>query len=100
MHVLSKPIIKAFIELHPESAEAFSTWYAVVAAMEWNNFQDIKQTYNSVDLIGDNHYVFNVGGNNYRVIALVFFPGKRFYIRGIYTHREYDRLTRKQILAM
>lgn len=100
MHVLSRPIIKAFTALHPESEEAFNIWYAVVDAMDWNSFQDIKQTYNSVDLIGDNHYVFNVAGNNYRVIALVFFPGKRFYIRGIYTHKEYDRLTKKQILAM
>ena len=51
-------------------------------------------------LIGDNHYVFNVKGNHYRLIALVFFPTKRIYIRGIFTHAEYSKLSKKDILKL
>ncbi|UOR07465.1 type II toxin-antitoxin system HigB family toxin [Hymenobacter aerilatus] len=100
MRTISRSIINAFIARYPESAEVLRTWYAIVDAADWSTFQDMKDTFNTVDLIGDNHYVFNVGGNKYRIIALIFLPSRRVYLRAILTHKEYDKLSRKQILEM
>jgi mRNA interferase HigB len=52
----------------------------------------MKKTFNPVDAIGDKRFVFNIKGNNYRLIALVLFVPKFVYIRFIGTHTEYDKI--------
>jgi mRNA interferase HigB len=52
----------------------------------------MKKTFNSVDSIGNNRFVFNIKGNNYRLIAIIIFASKKVYIRFIGTHGEYDKI--------
>lgn len=59
---------------------------------EWDCFADVKDTFNSVDNVGNQHYVFNIKGNNYRLIAVIKFTIKTIFIRFIGTHREYDKI--------
>ena len=54
----------------------------------------------ATDYIADNRYVFNIKGNHYRLIAMIFFPTKQVYIRGIYTHAQYSKLSKKQITVL
>ena len=60
---------------------------------EYNrHFSDIKNTFNSVDNVGNNRYVFNVKGNHYRIVAVVKFVFKRVFIRWVGNHKDYNRL--------
>ncbi len=59
---------------------------------KWGNIQDIKKTFNSVDYAGNKRYVFNIGGNNYRLVAMIFFEVGHLYIRFVGTHAEYDKI--------
>lgn len=53
---------------------------------------DVKHSFGSVDLIGAQRYVFNIGGNKFRLVVVVQFNHDCVYIRFIGTHSEYDKI--------
>ncbi len=57
------------------------------------NFPDIRATFNSVDSVGNQHYVFNIKGNDFRLIVVIQFKHGYVYIRFVGTHAEYDKIT-------
>lgn len=73
MVIISKTVLNRFSEDHPNATSALNDWYDIVKAADWRNLAAIKQTFNSVDYVADNRYVFNIKGNQYRLVALVFF---------------------------
>ena len=92
MVILSKPIIREFGSRHPAAAKPLNYWYALVLAADWRNLADIRAIYNSVDFVGNERYVFNIGGNKFRLVARILFPARTVYIKFIGTHQEYDRI--------
>ena len=92
MRVITFATIRDFVKKHPASVVPFAEWYAKAKAAKWGNIQDIKKTFNSVDYAGNKRYVFNIGGNNYRLVAMIFFEVGHLYIRFVGTHGEYDKI--------
>ena len=84
--------IQQFSKLYPDSDIPLRNWYKAVAESNWNCFADMKQTFGSVDNVGNSRFVFNIKGNTYRLIAIVIFASKKVYIRFIGTHKDYDRI--------
>ncbi|MDR0828875.1 MAG: type II toxin-antitoxin system HigB family toxin [Prevotellaceae bacterium] len=78
---------------HPDAKNALEEWFNKTKGAQWNNFADVKNTFHSADSIGNKRYVFNIKGNNYRLITIVLFVPKFVYIRFIGTHSEYDKIT-------
>ena len=97
MRIIAFRTIKDFIKIRPEANAPLIEWHAKAKESEWTCFQDIRKTFNSVDYVGNKHYVFNVGGNNYRLVAMIFFEVKQLYIRFIGTHEEYNKIDCKNI---
>lgn len=81
-----------FVIKHADAKESLNEWYLKTKNRLWTNFQDIKQTFNSVDYIKNDLYVFNINGNKYRIVARIFFQNHNVYIRFIGTHTAYDKL--------
>ncbi|ASS49371.1 MAG: addiction module toxin RelE [Candidatus Fluviicola riflensis] len=77
---------------HADSIDALNKWYAETKNADWGNFTEIKKTFNSVDAVGNDRYVFNIKGNKYRLVVLIFFDVRTMYIRFIGTHKEYDKI--------
>lgn len=92
MVIISKTILNQFGLQHGDSLTALNEWYAVVKAADWKNLADIKQTFNSADFVGNDRYVFNVRGNRYRIVVLIFFDKRTLFIRFVGTHAEYDKV--------
>lgn len=92
MRIFTEKTLKEFIVIHPESRAALQEWAKAVKKAEWKCFADIKNTFNSVDALGNQHYVFNVHGNDYRIVLVVRFIMGAVYIRFVGTHAEYDRI--------
>jgi len=92
MRIITYKTIKQYIELHADVKLALDEWYIKTEQSHWNNFTDMKQTFNSVDNVGNKRYVFNIKGNSYRVIAIVLFVPKIVYVRFIGTHAEYNKI--------
>ena len=97
MRIIAFRTIKNFIKKHPEASVSLIEWHIKAKAEEWMSINDIKKTFNSVDYVGNKRYVFNIGGNNYRLVAMIFFEVQQIYIRFIGTHKEYDRIDSKNI---
>jgi len=92
MRIITEEPLKAYITLHPDVKTALQDWVKTVKAAKWNNFADVKNTFNSADSVGNQHYVFNIKGNQHRLVAVIKFTIKWIYIRFIGTHTEYDRI--------
>lgn len=92
MRIITYKAIDQYSKLHSDVKIALDEWYIKTELSEWNCFVDIKETFNSVDNVGNKRYVFNIKGNSYRLIALILFVPKIVYIRFIGTHSEYDKI--------
>jgi mRNA interferase HigB len=92
MRIVTFKRIREYSELHPDSDIPLRNWYRRTAESEWNCFSDMKQTFGSVDSVGNSRFVFNIKGNDYRLIAIVIFASRKVYIRFIGTHEEYGKI--------
>jgi mRNA interferase HigB len=92
MVIISKTILSDFGTNHEDSLEALNKWYKLSKEANWNSLNDIKKTFNNVDFVGNDRYVFNIKGNKYRLVAMIFFSIRTMYIRFIGTHAEYDKV--------
>ncbi|MBA3899698.1 MAG: type II toxin-antitoxin system HigB family toxin [Bacteroidetes bacterium] len=93
MVVISKGILVEFGEKHPDSADALNRWYEICKKADWNSLNDVKTSFSkSVDFVGSDRYVFNIGGNKYRLVVMMFFNIRTMYIRFIGTHAEYNKV--------
>jgi mRNA interferase HigB len=93
MNVVSKATLRAFWHRHPRSRGPLEAWFADVRQASWDGPADVKSAFgNTVDFIADNRIIFDVGGNNYRVIVHVAYRFKRVLVKFVGTHAEYDRI--------
>ena len=90
MDIISYNKIRAFCKKHPEAANPLEHWYRIVKHENFRIFTEVKQLFPSADLVG-NFIVFNIGGNDYRLIAYIRYKFKRLFIRHILTHRQYEK---------
>ena len=67
-------------------------WYKTTKKAEWENFGDLRNTFNSADSVGNDRFVFNIKGNHYRIVAIVLFQVGRVYIRWVGNHKDYNRI--------
>lgn len=92
MRIISFSFLREFIAGHADADVSLREWYKKTQRSDWNNLKDIRETFNSADYVGDDHYVFNIHGNKYRLVAIIFFQVKKVYVRWIGTHAEYDNI--------
>lgn len=97
MVIISKTILAEFGVKHGDSVEALNKWYDETKQADWNSLADIKKMYKNVDYVGNDRYVFNIKGNKYRLVVMIFFSIRTIYIRFIGTHAEYDKIDCKTI---
>ncbi|MFH7030184.1 MAG: type II toxin-antitoxin system HigB family toxin [Heteroscytonema crispum UTEX LB 1556] len=90
MHVISRSRLVEFWEKHPNAETSLRSWYKITSLAEWQSFVDLRQVFPSADQVS-NLIVFNIGGNNYRLIALVDYKYQKVFIRHVLTHAEYDK---------
>ena len=97
MRIFTEQTLKEYAEQHPDAKVALQEWSTIVKRSEWTCFADMKQMFNSVDSVGNQHYVFNIRGNSHRLIVVVKFTIRTVLIRFIGTHSEYDMIDAKNI---
>jgi mRNA interferase HigB len=97
MVIISKAILRDFSEQCPEAHTALYKWYEETKAANWKDYAEIKKTFNSVDAVGNDRYVFNIKGNHYRLIAMIIFKIRTVFILFIGTHNQYDKLKAAEV---
>ncbi|KQW31359.1 hypothetical protein ASE36_03630 [Rhizobium sp. Root274] len=95
MRVIARSALLEFCERLPTGVRvsaraAMLEWHTRVEAARWHTFADVRATFNSADYVTDGKIVFDVGGNKFRIVALVGFRTGRVFILFVGTHKEYD----------
>jgi mRNA interferase HigB len=96
VHLIKRQSIEDYISKNARSRSSFETWIAIVKRVDWIQPKDILSTFNSADILGmgSSRVVFNIGGNNYRLICKYHF-GKtnvHLFVKWTGTHAEYTKL--------
>ncbi len=89
MHIISFKMLREFWRKHHTAESALRQWHSIVEQTDFRDFGHIREFYNSADYVSP-YVVFDVAGNNYRIVVVVHYRAKRVYIREVMTHREYD----------
>ncbi len=97
MRVLTKGTLREFWERHPDSRPALEDWHDRAEKASWDNPQQVKADYPSASILRDNRVVFNIKGNNYRLVTRIDYRLKRVYVRFIGNHAEYDRINALEV---
>lgn len=96
VHLIKKQTIENYVAGHATSKSSFAYWLNVLKYADWKVPEDIQSTFGSADLLlnGSNRVVFNIGGNNYRIICKYGFGEKEvhLFICWIGTHTEYTKI--------
>lgn len=92
MKVIAVGALRDFWGRHPDAEQALKAWYDEAKHAVWRTPQDIRDRYASASFVGHNRVVFNIKGNDYRLIVAVAYRFQAIYIKFIGTHAEYDRV--------
>jgi mRNA interferase HigB len=96
IRLIRKETIEEFVTDHAHSRPSFANWLAAIKHADWRSPYDIKQTFGSADLLGmgSNRVVFDIGGNNYRLVCKYAFGERQvhLFVCWIGTHGQYDKL--------
>lgn len=93
MRIIAKSALVEYYTEHPQAKQPLEDWYETTKRAEWRNLADIRAMFNTADYVGNDRYVFNIKGNDYRLIVVIRFAKGRVFIRFIGTHAEYDKIT-------
>ena len=92
MKIRHRERIDKFAVKHADSVRPLQRWVDTVEEASWQNHAELKQDFPSADYVGNGRYVFNIKGNNYRMIVIVTFVAGLLTIQFIGTHEEYDKI--------
>lgn len=92
MRVIAISALRVFWTKHPQAETPLRSWFADASRADWKNPADIKVAHRNASFIGSNRVVFNIKGNNYRLIVAVHYNRGMMYIRFVGTHTEYDAI--------
>lgn len=90
MHLISIRNLRADAAQYPDVTNQIERWYRVVKSITWQNLEDVKQVYPKAEAVS-NFTVFNIKGNDYRLIVSIDYEAQIIYYKYFLTHAEYDK---------
>jgi len=90
MHIISKKRLTDFYKTHPTAKSPLLQWFQEIKKGRFRNIEEIRSLYPHADRVG-RRTVFNIGGNNYRLITRINYHSQKIFIIRILTHAEYDK---------
>ena len=94
MHIISIKALRDFWVTHPPSELPLRNWHTVLENTDVKDFTGLKDVFNTADYVKP-YTIFDVAGNNYRLITVIHYNTGKVYIRWILTHRQYDEWNKK-----
>lgn len=92
MKIIATRTLKSFWEQHPSAEQPLKAWVDEASKASWSSPQDIKARYRSASFIKNNRVVFNIKGNDYRLIVAIAYRVGIVYIKFVGTHAQYDAI--------
>jgi mRNA interferase HigB len=102
MRVVKPARIRRFQDAHPRAAVGLGRWLELVEAHDWTSIQQVRRVFPAADAVVVKSRrtvtVFNIGGNDYRLITAIHYNTRIVYVMLFMTHAEYDKDTWKDRL--
>ena len=97
MRVIAVSTLRAFWALHPDAEQPLKAWFEEVTHASWAQPADIKGQYRSASVLKNRRVVFNIKGNDYRLIVAIAYKLQIVYVKFVGTHKEYDAVDAETI---
>ena len=97
MRIVALGTLREFWRRRGDAEIPLRSWYAMASRADWRSPADVKAAYRSASFISNNRIVFNIKGNEYRLVVAVHYNRGMMFIRFIGTHREYDKIDAARI---
>jgi mRNA interferase HigB len=97
MNVIYRRAITFYIDHYPKAKKQLEVWYEDFVKHDFANFNEIKNTYGNASIIANNRAVFNIKGNDFRLIVSFNFKQEACFIIWFGTHNEYDKIDAETI---
>lgn len=95
MRIISIKKLRDFWAKHETSKGPLTVWHTIVSKERFKNFEDFKRVFRSADR-ADQFTIFDIGGNNFRVVTAIHYNRGIVFIREVFTHAEYDKWNKKR----
>lgn len=92
MNIIAKKAVLFYIEKYPAARIPLLAWYNEFIRKEFKNFNELKFVYGNASLIATGRVVFNIKGNDFRLLVSINFKQSAAYIIWFGTHKEYDKI--------
>lgn len=92
MIIISKSTIREYWLTNPKAEHSLLDWYEVVKKADWISPNDVKATFGNASIVANNRVVFNIKGNDFRLVTEINYRFKIVFIIWIGTHKEYDNI--------
>ena len=92
MRIITLKTLRLFWEQHPDAQQALQAWYRDAKRATWHTPADIKNVYRNASIVGNNRAVFNIRGNQYRLVVAINYTHGIVYIRFIGSHDDYTTI--------
>lgn len=92
MRVFARETLREYWTNHFDSEEALKAWFYEAEHSQWESPTDIKKRYPHASILPDDRVVFNIKGNNYRLVVKINYDYGQVFIRFVGTHTEYDKI--------
>lgn len=99
MRVISRKPLNDFVEIHRDAEPGLSSWWKLMKGKSYKNPSALKKDFPSASFIGGETTVFNIAGNKYRLVVNIVYSMRTVFVDNVYTHVEYDRLTKAGLLG-
>ena len=98
MRIIARRTLREFWESgHADAQQPLKAWFAEASRATWTSMVAIKRRYPSASVIDAERVVWNIGGNRYRMVGKLWFPGQTIWIKFVGTHRQYDDIDVTQL---
>jgi mRNA interferase HigB len=97
MRIIAKGTLRDFWGLFPDAEESLLAWYREVEKEDWDTPAKVKAKYGNASIVGDNRVVFNIKGNDYRLVVKINYEYRVVYVRFVGTHDEYDETNVEEV---
>ncbi|QIH10795.1 MULTISPECIES: type II toxin-antitoxin system HigB family toxin [unclassified Pseudomonas] len=92
MRITAVSQLKAFWERYPDAEQPLLAWIDEARNAQWSNPTQIKDQYRNASILKNRRVVFNIKGNEYRLIVAVAYRFGALYIRFVGTHQQFDAI--------
>ena len=92
MRIIALSTLRAFWEKHSDAEMPLRDWHAEASRANWRTPADIKAAYRNASFTANNRVVFNIKGNDYRLVVAVHYDRGQMFVRFIGNHRQYDKI--------